>query len=163
LCRRIGSGAYKARALGKNSAEDEDFSDQEDSVADIKAQCLAQRGAVQPQHKITDSGVCMLHYKAFAYLTPLIVGRPTLAGVQKASHSNALEVVACSGPSYDDHHLVKKTFTKRHTVVQSDDDDNEDDERAPPPPAPKAKKIHSKLLTLTRRRSNTRHHTPHLQ
>jgi len=56
--------------LGKKSLEDEDDSDQEDDIADIKAQCLVRRGAVSPKHKAGDSSVCILHCKARTYMTP---------------------------------------------------------------------------------------------
>jgi hypothetical protein len=38
-------------------------------IVDIKAQCLARRGVSPPQRKAGDSGVYMLHCKAYTYYT----------------------------------------------------------------------------------------------
>jgi hypothetical protein len=53
---RIGSGARNVKALSKEPLEDGDDSDQENDIADIKAQRKARRG-IAPQHKAGGSGM----------------------------------------------------------------------------------------------------------
>ncbi|KAG0693859.1 hypothetical protein DFH29DRAFT_881138 [Suillus ampliporus] len=75
----VGPGAHEAKFIKKPS-DVEDDSDQENKIAKIKAQCLAQCGAAPPQNK-AHSGAYMLHCQAhaqhsrlFLFLAVLVLG-----------------------------------------------------------------------------------------